>query len=217
VSELASASVSQNAVSVFLRTLFVVTVAVMAVRAIQHFGAAAPVAGLLIVTYLAWLSVEIPVTFSRPAQPVAEVGTITAYASARVLVIMTAVLPPVPWPAWSGWMVAPVALFLAGMVLRTVAIRALGAQYTHHVLKRKGHILVTTGPYRFLRHPAYSGMLLANVGFVAFFLNVASVLALSALVVVLVWRIRTEERVLWALPGYPEFARDRSRLLVGVW
>lgn len=203
------------------RVLFVVAVAVMVARAGGHLaGATDPahlVSALLIVTYLVWLGLEVPVTFRKPSQPVAESRTLAAYAGSRLLLVILAVLPAAPWSGWSGWMVPPIALFVAGIVLRMVAIRALGNLYTHHVLRRDRHPLVTTGPYRFVRHPAYAGMLLANLGFVLFFHHAASVAAWLLLLAVLVWRIRTEERVLWSVPGYPEFATGRPRLLYGVW
>lgn len=206
-------------VTSFTRALFVVAVVIMATRAVGYLTDAPNgvglTAALLIIMYLAWLGAEVSVTFRGPTQPVAELRTIAAYASSRMVVVMAAVLPEVPWSTWFAWMVFPAVLLAVGILLRLAAIRALGARYTHHVVKAE--VLVTTGPYRFLRHPAYAGMLLANLGFVAFFLNVASVVALLLLVAVVVWRILTEERVLWSVPGYPDFARGRARLLMGVW
>ncbi|WBB80677.1 isoprenylcysteine carboxylmethyltransferase family protein [Micromonospora sp. WMMD882] len=208
-------------VTVLTRVLFVVAFAALVVRGVGHLLRAGEpehlLAAALAAGYLLWLAAEVPVTFRHPAQPVAEVRTLAVYACSRLALVIVAVAPDVPWSGFSWWMVPAVALFVAGIVLRLVAIRALGALYTHHVLRRDEHPIVTGGPYRLVRHPAYAGMLLANVGFVLFFLNPASVLALLALTGALVWRIRTEERVLWAAPGYPEFATGRARLVPGVW
>ncbi|MFC5289627.1 methyltransferase family protein [Actinokineospora guangxiensis] len=208
-------------VTLFTRVLFVAGGALLVFRAVTHFAAAADpmrlVAGLLLLAYLAWVVLETRVTFQEPEQESAENRTLAAYASARTLVGICAVLPSVPWSGPSPWPAVPIAVFAAGIALRFAAIRALGAHYTHHVVRRDDHELVTHGPYRFLRHPAYSGMLLANAGFVGFFLNPAAVLALGLLAAALCWRIMTEERVLWSLPGYPAFAATRSRLVPGVW
>ncbi|MGW5049886.1 methyltransferase family protein [Actinokineospora sp. NPDC004072] len=203
------------------RVLFVAGSALLVYRAVTHLLAAGDpvrlVAGLLMVGYLAWVVLETRVTFQEPSPEAAESRTLTAYASARTLVGICAVLPAVPWTAWSPWLALPIAAFGAGIALRFAAIRALGRQYTHQVVKRADHELVTHGPYRVLRHPAYTGMLLANAGFVGFFLNPAAVVAWVLLAAALGWRIRTEERVLWSLPGYPAFAATRSRLVPGVW
>jgi protein-S-isoprenylcysteine O-methyltransferase Ste14 len=83
----------------------------------------------------------------------------------------------------------------------------------------RGHYVVNVGPYRYVRHPMYSGVLL---------LSVAAPLLLGSLwmfvpnaVASLAFIIRTalEDRTLQAeLPGYADFTRQtRYRLLPGVW
>lgn len=83
----------------------------------------------------------------------------------------------------------------------------------------RGHQLVDTGPYRFVRHPGYAATLL---GVFAGGLALGSWPALLPLVlcaVLFVRRLLIEEEMLRnELPGYAEYARRvRSRLVVGVF
>lgn len=202
------------------RVLFCVAVGLFAVGLVRYVpagGAPAALAAGLLAAYLLWLLLEVPVTFRRAAAPPAESRTLVAYALGRLAVIGSAALGPMSWTRWSPWLVAPLALFAVGVTVRQVAIRTLGRFYTHHVMRQDGHLIVTTGPYRLIRHPAYAGMLLANLGFVVFFLSVYSAVAMVALTAAVIWRLRREERLLWQLPDYPAFATGRARLVPGLW
>jgi protein-S-isoprenylcysteine O-methyltransferase Ste14 len=175
-----------------------------------------PLAAVLTAVYIVWIAVEAPVTFRRPSG-LAESKTLVPYAMARVGAAASAALGPLPWARFAPWMAAPVLAFLAGIAIRSAAIRTLGRFYSHFAARDPDHRVVTTGPYRLIRHPAYAGMLLANAGFVAFFLNPLSVVFLVGLTVAIVWRIRVEERMLWPVAGYRDYAEGHSRLLPGVW
>ena len=52
-------------------------------------------------------------------------------------------------------------LFAAGLALRYRAVGQLGRLFTTHVTILHEHRLITDGPYRWVRHPAYTGLLLA--------------------------------------------------------
>jgi len=205
----------------FPRVLFAIVIMVFAVALSQqlahHAEAPTPLAAALTLIYLIWLVAEVPVTFRRSSEPVAEGRTLIAYGVARVGTATAAVLGPVPWDGWSVWLALPASAFVAGMLLRLVATRTLGRFYSHHVVRRHDHSVVTAGPYRLVRHPAYSGMILAHVGFVVFFANPVSVAGLLFLVAAVAWRIKVEERVMWTVPGYPEYALTRARVLPGAW
>jgi protein-S-isoprenylcysteine O-methyltransferase Ste14 len=108
-------------------------------------------------------------------------------------------------------------VFLAGVTLRALAIHEFGVQYSHRVVRISESGLISSGPYRVLRHPAYAGMLLGNIGFVGYFASPASIAALALLITAILWRIRVEEDVLVESPGYREFASTRRRILPGVW
>lgn len=65
-------------------------------------------------------------------------------------------------PGWWTWMGAGV--FAAGKLVKYWAIAALGERWTYRVLVLPGVPLVTGGPYRFLRHPNYVGVVGELVG-----------------------------------------------------
>lgn len=83
----------------------------------------------------------------------------------------------------------------------------------------RGHHVISTGPYAFVRHPMYSGAVLFFVG-VSLLLGSWWGLAMSPLFAVLfAIRARIEERMLIAgLPGYADYAAQvRYRLAPGIW
>jgi protein-S-isoprenylcysteine O-methyltransferase Ste14 len=87
------------------------------------------------------------------------------------------------------------------------------------IQRERGHQVVTSGPYRWVRHPGYAGAIPAVV---ASGMALCSWLAtaIGALgVPLLIWRTIIEDRTLRAeLPGYAEYAQQvRWRLLPGVW
>jgi protein-S-isoprenylcysteine O-methyltransferase Ste14 len=80
--------------------------------------------------------------------------------------------------------------------------------------------VVERGPYRFLRHPSYSGLLAVFVGCGLMLGNWAGTLASLLLILVgLVYRLLREERAMIAAVGdaYLDFAKDRARLVPFVW
>ena len=102
-----------------------------------------------------------------------------------------AVLLP-EWVRYGG-----LGLIAAGIALREWAIFTLGRHFSVVVAIEKDHQLIQRGPYRWLRHPAYTGGLLAVVGLHLAMGNGWTLLA--AMVVLLpafVYRLRVEEQVL---------------------
>ncbi len=111
-------------------------------------------------------------------------------------------------------------LFLAGLALRFWAIVSLGRFFKVTVSIQEGHRVVRAGPYQLLRHPSYSGLLVAMVGLG---LLLGTWLGLAALIVLplvgILIRIRAEEAVLLDALGdeYAAYAAATSRLVPGVW
>jgi protein-S-isoprenylcysteine O-methyltransferase Ste14 len=174
---------------------------------------------LVIALYLGWTLLELRVTLRKKADETGgnDGGSMPLYGLARGAVVAAAVFGPNN-PHWTGWQTASVVVFIVGIWLRLDAIYQLGRFYSHQVRTLSDHTIVQTGPYRFIRHPAYAGMIVAHVGFVAIFANPFSVAALLGLLVpAIVNRIRVEEQTLMALSAYPDYARDHKRLIPAVW
>jgi len=83
----------------------------------------------------------------------------------------------------------------------------------------RGHQVVSSGPYRWIRHPGYSGALLAYLTTPLFLDSQWAFLPAVFLMIVLVIRTALEDRVLQdELAGYADYAKKvRYRLIPGVW
>ena len=116
--------------------------------------------------------------------------------------------------------VAGIALMVLGIALRAWSVIVLGRNFTVFVQVRDDQPVVDTGPYRLLRHPSYTGLLVVCLGIG---LALGNWLALIVVVVVptvaILVRIRVEERALLAGIGEPyrQFAATRKRLIPWVW
>jgi protein-S-isoprenylcysteine O-methyltransferase Ste14 len=87
-------------------------------------------------------------------------------------------------------------LFLTGVVLRIVAIRTLGKRFSVWVAIQENHQLQTTGLYRFIRHPSYTGAMLNLLGWALVFRSIEGMLLAGAMSLLLVTRITAEEKLL---------------------
>ncbi len=106
---------------------------------------------------------------------------------------------------------AGAAIALAGFALRYWSIQVLGRFFTAEVRVAGDHEVVTSGPYRVLRHPSYTGAMLVALGTAIAFGSVLGVALVAALCVpAYLYRIATEERALVAQLG-AAYADYRSR------
>lgn len=111
-------------------------------------------------------------------------------------------------------------LLVAGYALRWWSFATLGSRFTFNVRTTPDQPITTTGPYRLVRHPGYTGGLMAVSGIGVVYSNwvgLASI-ALPALLVTL-WRIRIEEAALTtaAGPAYKAYATSHKRLIPLIW
>ena len=129
------------------------------------------------------------------------------------------------WPAGhfgytAGAGIVGIALFIAGLAWRWYSIFYLGRFFTVNVAIASDHRLIDTGPYRHIRHPSYTGALLAFLGLSLCLYNWASVLVvMTGTLVAFGYRIRVEEAALAQGLGedYRGYMRRTRRLLPGVY
>ena len=83
----------------------------------------------------------------------------------------------------------------------------------------RGHAVAKDGPYRYVRHPAYVGMLLFELALSALLASWWALIAGGLCAILLILRTALEDRTLQAeLPGYVDYVRQvRYRLLPGIW
>lgn len=100
-------------------------------------------------------------------------------------------------PHRTGWFIAGLLLFVAGKGLKYWAIRALGHRWSFRVLVLPGEPLVTSGPYRYVAHPNYIGVVGELAGTAMMMEARVSGPVMLAVFGALLWaRVRFENRVL---------------------
>jgi len=117
------------------------------------------------------------------------------------------------------WLAAPMfVIFLAANVLRWWVIRSLGAHWNVQVVDSTRFGVVTSGPFRYVRHPNYlavfSELLALPLIHTAWITSVAGAIAHVG---VLTQRVSTEERVLFANPDYRAAMSSKPRFLPGLF
>jgi protein-S-isoprenylcysteine O-methyltransferase len=111
-------------------------------------------------------------------------------------------------------------LFLGGLILRWYSIGYLGRYFTVDVSISADHKLIDSGPYRYIRHPTYTGALLALLGMGFCFGNWLSILFMTVpIIAAFLWRIRIEERALADALGedYRTYTQRTKRLIPFVY
>lgn len=125
---------------------------------------------------------------------------------------------------WSSlpfeWTYLGVLLYVAGCIPIGLAVSA--NPFVERILRiqtERGHIAVTTGPYRVVRHPMYAGILLMTGSWPLLLGSIWSYVPWAALAVTLLVRTALEDRHLQReLPGYEEYCeRTRYRLIPEIW
>lgn len=158
-----------------------------------------PVAGLWLAWLAYWLVAARNVKDVRRREPLASRLTHIVPLTIGAVLLASRHLP-VSWlyerfrpqsvlVYWAG-----VAIVAAGLAIAVWARRHLGRNWSGTVTLKREHELIRSGPYRFVRHPIYSGLLLALLGTAIVIGQWRGILAFVLMVGALVLKLRTEER-----------------------
>ena len=107
----------------------------------------------------------------------------------------------------------------SGLALRAWSMRTLGASYTRTLRTDAEQRVVTTGPYRWVRHPGYTGSLLIWTGFAVTSRSMPVIgVVVGLLGRVYQRRVRAEEQLLHReLPGYTAYSQHTKTLVPLIW
>ncbi len=148
-----------------------------------------------------------------PRQRVAVLAL--AGAGALLLVAPPAALCRRVWPTTTALLAAAVAVEVAGVTFAIVAREYLGAMWSGRVTLKEDHRIVQSGPYRYVRHPIYTGVLTALVGGVVARGSVAALLGFALIAAALARKIVAEEALLRGHFGaaYEDYRRKVAAII----
>jgi len=183
---------------------------------------------LIMLITAAWGMMELSQRSQPPREGAAEIdGTgfriallACLAASAAVVNLAPRAVPGATIRAGAVSCAAGLVILLGGVVLRGWSFKSLGSYFTHTVMVSSDQPVIATGPYRLLRHPSYTGLLLMAAGTGLASANWAGLAGVLVLTLTpLLWRIRVEESALMATVGdrYRAYAAQHRRLIPLVW
>jgi protein-S-isoprenylcysteine O-methyltransferase Ste14 len=123
-----------------------------------------------------------------------------------------------PDTQWRLWTAVGAALTFLGLLFTVWARIYLGRNWSGVAAVKADHELITGGPYRWVRHPIYSGLALAFVGMAIAVGEWRGVLSIALALIAIVQRITVEERFMRRQfgVGYDEYARRVRAFVPGL-
>lgn len=128
--------------------------------------------------------------------------------------ILFAVFNVTMLPSWIFFL--GISLMIAGVIIRQWAVAILGGYFSHVIGVQKDQRVVQTGPYRFIRHPSYTGILLLLVGMALVFQTWGAVLVTGlSFGLAYGYRMLYEEKFLTKELGssYAEYMKRTKRII----
>jgi protein-S-isoprenylcysteine O-methyltransferase Ste14 len=146
-------------------------------------------------SFLSSLSYRLPIV----------VGVIVIVAMGRHYPMYVKLTPDTIYTRWAGAFVC-----VAGLVFSIWSRHVLGRNWSSNITFKEGHQLIRTGPYRFVRHPIYTGILVMSSGPAIQYGRVFSWFALLVIGVGLWIKLKQEESVM--LKHFPEYSEYRKQV-----
>lgn len=87
-------------------------------------------------------------------------------------------------------------MYVSGFLIMHYAQYYLGSQFSVEVMIQENHKLITSGPYKYVRHPRYLGIFIFMTGISMIFLSLISLLFSLLTLFILLWRIGDEEKMM---------------------
>ena len=114
---------------------------------------------------------------------------------------------------------AGAALTVLGLIIAIWARISLGSNWSNYVTYKKEHELITTGPYKLLRHPIYSGIILMLTGTFLYYGSLIVLLILAIATVFITRRMEPEEKIMINLFGkkYTDYMERTERLIPWIY
>jgi protein-S-isoprenylcysteine O-methyltransferase Ste14 len=170
--------------------------------------------------YTLWILYELKISQNDIKQEIiiSDYGTREFYGFSHALTILSALWFNPIWNKPGIFHLIGFFIFIFGIIFRIWSVQTLGKYYSHVVRKIDGHKIIETGPYQFLRHPAYFGMITAHIGITIFYFNYVTFLILLFLLIPsIIVRIKIEEKTLINIEGYEKFSKNKKRIIPYVW
>ncbi|SNS64331.1 Protein-S-isoprenylcysteine O-methyltransferase Ste14 [Noviherbaspirillum humi] len=140
-----------------------------------------------------------------------------AWVAVQMLLLAIYLFCPRLWPDWPGGTIFRIAgglIAIGGAVIFLWSVIRLGKTFTPFPRPLPEGELVTTGPYRFVRHPIYAGVLLCTFGYALASENWLRLACSALLLIFFDFKARAEER--WLERQYSGYAayREKTRKLL---
>jgi protein-S-isoprenylcysteine O-methyltransferase Ste14 len=171
---------------------------------------------LIPVLWLAWMAYWLAASIDAKAvrRRESRASRIAHIAPLMLAVYLLAVPTRAPHPAWADWlfenfMPRSIAGFWAGFFVLATGLAfsvwarvRLGGNWSGTVTVKENHELIRTGPYRWVRHPIYTGILTGFVGTTIALAEWRGLIAVALCLYAFLRKMRLEER--WMVEAFGE-------------